>query len=57
MKKVMQKIYVSPETKEKIKMVAEQKKISQSKILRHWLEEYLDILVFPEDEKWSVENG
>lgn len=53
----MQKIYVSPETKEKIKTVAEREKVSQSKILRHWLEEYLDILVFPEDEKRSVENG
>ena len=51
MKKVMQKIYVSPEIKAKIERVAEQNKLSQSKVLRHWLEEYLDILVFPEDEE------
>lgn len=57
MKKVIQKIYVSPETKEKIKMVAEQEKVSQSKILRHWLEDYLDILVFPEDKERGTDNG
>ena len=57
MKKVMQKIYVSPETKAKIERVAEQEKVSQSKVLRHWVEEYLDILVFPEDVKRSGDNG
>ncbi len=57
MKKVMQKMYVSPETKAKIEKVAEQEKVSQSKVLRHWVEEYLDILVFPEDVKRSGDNG
>ena len=57
MKKVMQKMYVSPETKAKIEKVAEQEKVSQSKVLRHWIEEYLDILVFPEDVKRSGDNG
>lgn len=57
MKKVMQKMYVSPETKAKIEKVAEQEKVSQSKVLRHWVEEYLDILVFPEDVKGSGDNG
>lgn len=53
----MQKMYVSPETKAKIEKVAEQEKVSQSKVLRHWIEEYLDILVFPEDVKRSGDNG
>lgn len=57
MKKVMQKIYVLPETKEKIEKVAEQSKVSQSKVLRHWIEEYLDTLVFPEDCEKSDNNG
>ena len=57
MKKVMQKIYVSPETKAKIEKVAEREMVSQSKVLRHWVEEYLDILVFPEDVKRSGDNG
>lgn len=57
MKKVMQKMYVSPKTKAKIEKVAEQEKVSQSKVLRHWVEEYLDILVFPEDVKRSGDNG
>ena len=51
LKKVLIKIYVSPETKTKIKVIAEKKKKSQSKIVRHWVEDYLDTLVFPEDEK------
>lgn len=53
----MQKIYVLPETKEKIEKVAEQSKVSQSKVLRHWIEEYLDTLVFPEDCEKSDNNG
>ena len=53
----MQKIYVSPDTKEKIEKVAEQNKVSQSKVLRHWVEEYLDNLVFPEDSEKSDNNG
>jgi len=57
LKKVMQKIYVSPDTKEKIEKVAEQNKVSQSKVLRHWVEEYLDTLVFPEDSEKSDNNG
>lgn len=56
MKKVMQKIYISPETKEKIKAVAEQKQMSQSKVLRHWVEECLDCLVFVEDKEKGVAN-
>ena len=57
MKKVMQKIYVSPETKAKIERVAAQNEVSQSRVLRHWVEEYLDILVFPEDCEKSDNNG
>ena len=57
MKKVMQKIYVSPETKAKIERVASQNEVSQSRVLRHWVEEYLDILVFPEDCEKSDNNG
>ncbi len=51
LKKVLIKIYVSPETKTKIKVIAAKKKKSQSKIVRHWVEDYLDTLVFPEDEE------
>ena len=51
LKKVLIKIYVSPETKIKIKTVAKQKKKSQSTVVRHWVEDYLDTLVFPEDEE------
>ena len=57
MKKVMQKIYVSPETKAKIERVAAQNEVSQSRVLRHWVEEYLDNLVFPEDSEKSDNNG
>ena len=49
LKKVLIKIYVSPETKVMVKKVAKQKKKSQSTVLRHWVEDYLDTLVFPED--------
>lgn len=51
LKKVLIKIYVSPETKVKVKKVAKQKKKSQSTVVRHWVEDYLDTLVFPEDEE------
>lgn len=51
LKKVLIKIYVSPETKVKVKKVAKQKKKSQSMVVRHWIEDYLDTLVFPEDEE------
>ena len=51
LKKVLIKIYVSPETKTKIKVIAKKKNKSQSKIIRHWVEDYLDTLVFEEDEK------
>ena len=51
LKKVLIKIYVSPETKTKIKVIAKKKNKSQSKIVRHWVEDYLDTLVFPEDEE------
>ena len=57
MKKVMQKCYISPETKGKIKKVAELEHISQSKVVGHWIEKYLDILVFPEDEEKSDVSG
>ena len=53
----MQKIYVSPETKAKIERVAAQNEVSQSRVLRHWVEEYLDNLVFPEDSEKSDNNG
>ena len=54
LEKVLIKIYVSPETKVKIKKVAKQQEKSVSTVLRHWVEDYLDIVVFPEDEKnWS----
>lgn len=57
MKKVMQKCYISPEIKAKIKKVAERAETSQSKVVGHWIEEYLDILVFPEDEEKSDVSG
>ena len=60
LKKVLIKIYVSPETKTKIKVIAKKKNKSQSKVVRHlvedclnsnWVEDYLNTLVFPEDEE------
>lgn len=57
MRKVLQKVYLSPESKEKIERLAEQKNISQSSIARHWIEDYLDILVFSEDNEREVKNN
>lgn len=51
MKKQLQKTYIDEKTKQAIKKVAEQKNISESELVRKMIEEYLDILVFPEDEK------
>ena len=56
MNKVEQKVYITPENKEKIKRIADTHKVSSSTLVRHWLENYLDILVFPEDEQRSAEN-
>ena len=57
MKKVLVKVYVFPVTKSKIKKIAVQNKKSQSNIVRNWVEDYLDTLVFPEDEKGRAGNG
>ena len=57
MNNVLIKIYVSQEVKDKVKIVAEQKNQSQSKVVRHTIEEYLDTLVFPEDEEMESGNG
>ena len=51
MKKQLQKTYIDEKTKQAIKKVAEQKNISESELVRKPIEEYSDILVFPEDEK------
>ena len=51
------KIYVSPETKVKVKKIAKQNKKSESTVIRHWIEDYLDTLVFPEDKEGGLENG
>lgn len=56
MNKVEQKVYITPENKKKIKRIADARKVSSSTLVRHWLENYLDILVFPEDEQRSAEN-
>lgn len=49
MKKIEQKVYVTPESKDKIKKIANACEVSSSTLIRHWVENYLDILVFPED--------
>lgn len=51
MKKQLQKTYVDEKTKKAIKQVAEKQNISESELVRKMIEEYLDIIVFPEDEK------
>ena len=56
MNKVEQKVYITPENKDKIKRIADARKVSSSTLVRHWLENYLDIIVFPEDEQRSAEN-
>lgn len=50
MKKQLQKTYIDEKTKKAIKKVAEKQNISESELVRKMIEEYLDILVFPEDE-------
>ena len=57
MKKVLIKVYVFSVTKSKIKKIAVQNKKSQSNIVRNWVEDYLDTLVFSEDEKGGADNG
>ena len=63
MNNVLIKIYVSSEVKDKVKKIAEEKNQSQSKVVRYWVEEhlgveeYLDTLVFPEDEEMESGNG
>ena len=57
MKKVLIKVYVFSATKSKIKKIAVQNKKSQSNIVRNWVEDYLDTLVFSEDEKGGDDNG
>lgn len=56
MNKVEQKVYISPESKEKIRKIADACEVSSSTLVRHWLENYLDIIVFPEDER-GADNG
>ena len=56
MKKVLIKVYVFPVTKSKIKKIAVQSKKSQSNIVRTWVEDYLDTLVFSEYEKGRDDN-
>ena len=56
MNKVEQKVYITPENKEKIKRIADARKVSSSTLVRHWLENYLDILVFTEDEERDDKN-
>lgn len=50
MKKQLQKTYIDEKTKKVIKKVAEKQNISESELVRKMIEEYLNILVFPEDE-------
>ena len=57
MKKLQIKVYVFPTTKSKIPKTAIQSKKSQSNIVRNWVEDYLDSLVFFEDEKGRADNG
>ena len=57
MNKVQIKVYVFPTTKSKIPKTAIQSKKSQSNIVRNWVEDYLDSLVFSEDEKGRADNG
>ncbi len=57
MKKVLIKVYVFSVTKSKIQKTAIQSKKSQSNIVRNWVEDYLDTLVFSEDEKGRTDNG
>ena len=57
MNNVLIKIYVSQPVKDKVKTIAEKNNQSQSKVVRHWVEEYLDTLVFPEDEEMESGNG
>ena len=54
---VLIKIYVSQTVKDKVKTIAEKNNQSQSKVVRHWVEEYLDTIVFPEDEEMESGNG
>ena len=56
MQNKLPKVYVCPVTKSKIKKIAVQNKKSQSNIVRNWVEDYLDTLVFSEDEKGRADN-
>ena len=55
MKKALIKVYVFSVAKAE-KSVRKNKK-SESNIVRNWVEDYLDTLVFPEDEKGRADNG
>ena len=55
MKKALIKVYVFSVAKAE-KSVRENKK-SESNIVRNWVEDYLDTLVFSEDEKGRTDNG
>lgn len=55
MEKTVIKVYVF--SVEKAEKSVRKNKKSQSNIVRNWVEDYLDTLVFSEDEKWRVGNG
>ena len=55
MKKTVIKVYVF--SVEKAEKSVRKNKKSESNIVRNWVEDYLDTLVFPEDEKGRAGNG
>ena len=55
MKKTVIKVYVF--SVEKAEKSVRKNKKSQSNIVRNWVEDYLDTLVFSEDEKGGDDNG
>lgn len=55
MKKTVIKVYVF--SVEKAEKSVRKNKKSQSNIVRNWVEDYLDTLVFSEDENGRVGNG
>ena len=54
MKKTVIKVYVF--SVEKAEKSVRKNKKSQSNIVRNWVEDYLDTLVFSEDEKGRADN-
>ena len=55
MKKTVIKVYVF--SVEKAEKSVRKNKKSQSNIVRNWVEDYLDTLVFSEDENGRAGNG